>query len=451
MNIALLGLIFLAALVATLTRGPAVAFAVVYLPTLLLFNLVVPFSLSGLTDATADVAAVYGILLGLLPHLGERLPFKLILLDWVLIAMGASQIVTSITTAVFYTGVSTGSSVLVTMLVPYFLARAMIASPEARRLALEAVIAVAVFLGIIALIEARLWPYFFSRLMIATGLAGPSGDFVYHRYGFMRARATFVHPIDFGNVAVELIGMTLFLAATTASGTRRFGVKLAVGALAACVLASISFTAFVGLAALLAVFLLIRHSPLVRRHLGAVAILGILGGVAMTTYLLGVDVNFDRGAGIGESSLMNRAMIVQRGLQVGLDAGPFGRGANITRDELQLESVDNSYLLALIRNGWVYLALMLAIPVVIGAGASRALCSPRGRAAPFPLAILVASVFGTMAGMYTVWFGFTYAILFMVLLGLTNGTIQLYLAGAAAPARSRVPATSRATPFGHPA
>lgn len=435
MNAAIIALIFFLALGLTLTRGAGVAFALVYLPTLLLLNQLRPFPLPGLTDPTADVAAVYGIMLGLLPRLGERLPIRWNALDWIMVALVGSRVLTAMTTHSFYGGISTGSGLMVTMLLPYLLARAAVADAAARQIALKVLVGCGIAFGLMAAIEARLWPYYFSRLMISAGLFDSPGELVYYRYGLFRARVMFIHPIDFGNVAIEMLGMLLFFAATIQGALRRPSVQLAAVALLGGAMLSISYTAFVALGMGVATFLVVRNGT-IQRNLVWVAVIGLLGGVAVSMYLLQINVAFDE-KGLAEASLMNRAMIMQHGLPVALDAGPFGFGNNVDMERLKIESIDNSYLLSLISYGWVYLLLMLAIPLAMCWGASRAFRSPQGRARPLPLVLLVTTTLAIMVAMYTVWFGFAYAIIFMLILGLTNGTIQLY---CQAPAPAPLPA-----------
>jgi hypothetical protein len=72
-----------------------------------------------------------------------------------------------------------------------------------------------------------------------------------------------------------------------------------------------------------------------------------------------------------------------------------------------------------------------------------------------PLAAAAATVMGLMIAMYTVWFGFIYAVLWVVMLGFCTTLTDMYLAYDPARAqrrgfpvivRRRVPAGSAASP-----
>lgn len=432
MNAPILIFIFALAFVVTLTRGGRMGFATVYLPALILMNLLRPIPLPGFTDMTAPVAATYGILLGMLPHLGEKLPYRLNLLDGLVFAMLSSPIITTWLTVDLHECISVASGVLITMIVPYMLARSIVTDVPSRRAAMWSVSICALLLAAMAAVEARLWPYYFSRLMISAGLVDNISDFVYHRYGLFRARTTFIHPIDFGLASVALLGILIYLASTIRGSLHRWSIRIALLALAGCALMAISYTSIVAMLAGAAVFMF-QRMRFIRRHVIVVLFAGMLAAAGAAGYLLQYDVG-DMEAQTIEGSISTRAQIMQIGLPAAMDAGPFGYGKNIPRSDVSLASVDNGYLLAWLRYGYVNLIFMLAVPLVLFWRAGHAFRSARGQSTPIPLALLIAAVSAMLAGMYTVWFGFTYATLFVLLVGLTSSTLELY--EQAVPARA---------------
>src|SRR5204863_7053065 len=121
-----------------------------------------------------------------------------------------------------------------------------------------------------------------------------------------------------------------------------------------------------------------------------------------------------------ENSMYIRAKIVQNSWPFAQTAGALGYGNKIRKSQLDLDSVDNPYMLFIMRRGWVFLCLFLVIPVVVAIRSSIAFARAHLFAQRFPLIVAVAAVFGTMIAMYTVWFGFVYAILWMMMLAISQ-------------------------------
>ena len=155
----------------------------------------------------------------------------------------------------------------------------------------------------------------------------------------------------------------------------------------------------------------------------------IVGGFAFTQHLITVDLSKVVRPTMTDSavdgSYYMRTVIVQNAWEgAGKDAGFFGFSDQMdSRRSLGLESVDNSYMLFLIRRGWVHLRLALGVG---GAWvAAQMLRNARGHAARTPPAALAASLIGTYAAMYTVWFGFVYAELWTATLAIAVTMYQV--------------------------
>jgi hypothetical protein len=129
-------------------------------------------------------------------------------------------------------------------------------------------------------------------------------------------------------------------------------------------------------------------------------------------------------------------------------AGFFGWGNTIRHSQLALESVDNSYVLFTMRRGFVFLMLFLAVPVALGWRSRKAFANARHKMQYLPLAAALASILGIMTAMFTVWFGFAYSVLFMIMIGVANSMMDALIIGPPkgriAPARRTVAHAPRA-------
>jgi hypothetical protein len=139
-----------------------------------------------------------------------------------------------------------------------------------------------------------------------------------------------------------------------------------------------------------------------------------------------------------QDSMFIRALIVQNSMPFVSRAGLFGWGNTIRHSDLALESVDNSYMLSTMRRGFVYLFLFLMIPVVLAIRSIKAFRRARFRAQVLPLAAGLSIVIGIMAAMYTVWFGFAYSILWIMMVGLTASMMDVLIDGPPAAATAAV-------------
>ena len=76
----------------------------------------------------------------------------------------------------------------------------------AQKLALMALVGSILVSSLFAVIDFRLWPNSYERLLEPLGLGTPI-HYVLRRFGFNRAMGTFHHPIDLGNSAAIVLGL----------------------------------------------------------------------------------------------------------------------------------------------------------------------------------------------------------------------------------------------------
>jgi hypothetical protein len=435
MSFLFIGILFLAAIFLTLQRGAAITFALLYLPILLLFSSVRRIGLPGLPDMSSTYAIIYGIFCALVLKGGEPFPIKWNIVDTLMVLMVGVIVIGAIANDKLWTGVNAAGEQFLGFLAPYFLARVAFQNAEARRIALRSCLIAAFVIAFFALIEVRLRPYFYSRMLKPLGLFTATNTMVLHRFGLMRALTTFNHPIDMGNGCLLLTGLIAIFATTTKVGLRNFWVRLGLCAALGSAFCSLSFTAFMGLFSAIGLFVLFWYFRFSMRVLPLVYIAIFLGGLAATTYMNSMKLSEETPEDASlSSSLWMRATIVQNCWPFCADAGALGWGKKIKKDQLDLESVDNSYLLFIMRRGWLFFAVFMCIPLALcyrGAKAYARTWSPHQR---LPLIVGVTTVLAIMVAMFTVWFGFVYSILWVITMGLVGSIIDKILAVQTAPA-----------------
>jgi hypothetical protein len=235
-----------------------------------------------------------------------------------------------------------------------------------------------------------------------------------------------------GNASILLAMFIGVFASTTSVGLKNWWVRLGLLAAVGSSISSLSFTSFMGIAACIAGVGVIWMMPKLGKLMPlAVACMFLVGGI-VTNKLLNTNVERESeqmGATVTDS-VMVRAMIVQNSWPFVSDSGYFGWGNTIRRSVLNLDSVDNSYILFTMRRGMVFLGLFLLIPVLLAWRARKAFKLIYLPQQYQPLALGLAGVLGIMVSMYTVWFGFVYSVMWMMLLAFTNSMIDVILYGA---------------------
>lgn len=418
-SVLLLGLLFTASAYLTVTQASTRAFVWVFLPSTLLLLLIPPLNVPLLPDIDQGAACMYGVLVGLLIKGGERWGLRWTVIDTLMIALAATQVVTAVSTEKLWTGVSATGSLTLSWVLPYLLARVTFHDAVARRQALYVGATTMIAVGLIALVEMRLAPFAYSRLLEPLGIVSAQNTFVYHRFGLFRPQVGFQHPIDLGNAGVLMAAMLTLFAVTTGTRLTQPRVALGIAASLGLAAASLSFTSYAGLGAAMTAFAVLYYFPWTRQLIVPTILLAVLGVVLFTARLLAIDLErFEVEGGTFAASLWIRTLIVQNSWEFARDAGLFGFGKTIGQRDLDLASVDNSYMLFILRYGWLFLVGWISMVVLMGARAAQALSVARGDHERLPVIAAVAGICGTLAAMYTVWFGFAYSTLFIVLVGL---------------------------------
>ena len=432
--------IFIAAFATTFWAGVPGAFAYVMLPALLLVYTVAPVEIEKLPDLTTLAAVGYGVVAGLIAR-GEMPRLRWTLIDTLVVTLSALSVINAVYSEVLWTGVNRSGTEFFEWLLPYFMGRITFAHPHYRLRAAQVLTGLAAFLALVALWEMRVRPLFFSRdILTPFGLTTAAYEMVLRRFSFFRAQVSFSHPIDLGNGGALLGCMILVLATTTGRRLTTPWVFAGVACAGVMTLASLSFTSFVAVAGIVALYFLARTTRLAGYALLPISAAVILGYVVLTASLLAEPLEKpDDPTQTLNSSYYIRHLIVQYTWPYVVTSGPLGHGDVVGAREMGLESVDNAYMLFAVQRGWLYVGTFLFLLVVVGLYGGRALLRVESGAARTPLAAGIGGIVGTMLGMYTVFFGFVYARLFMILLGLTVTMCQRAMEKTADPAHAAGP------------
>lgn len=419
--------ILISAIYTTVRRGPGAALVWVLLPCVMLLHEVKPLKISILPDFDAISAVSYGVLAGLL-LVGRlpRLPWHVF--DFFAIAIVVSLSMTSISQGSLWTVVSTIGNETLQWLVPYYMARHTFADPILRRQATIVLASCLLVVGALALIEMRLKPFFYSRSLDMFGVIRTTNKMVLKRFALFRAQTSMAHPIDLGNVGVLAATVLVALAKTSGITLKKWWMIGALISCGFCVLGSLSFTSFSMAAAAMLIYVVLRYFPRSENFLLPGAIAAVLAAIFITGWLLTYDYLGARSKTDDtaiESSFLIRIEIIQKSWVFAETAGFFGHGDNISKRELQLDSVDNSYMLFIMKRGWIYLSIWLIQILTIAFIGYRMLLVARTPFLRIPAAAAVTGLLATFVAMYTVWFGFAYSILFLLLLGMTATMSQI--------------------------
>jgi hypothetical protein len=431
-------ILLIAALMITVRRSGVWAFTTLYIPAVILVSNTKKIMLPGIPDIDALFGIMYGILGGIVIKGGEPLNFRFGVADAIMVALSCGAVISASVTEKIWTGVNMIGIEFLGFLMPYFLARAMFLDPAARRRALWIFVCIIIALGFFALIELRLWPFWLSRQLKPLGLFVGQNTMVMMRFHFFRTQVTFHHPIDTGNACMLIAALIAVLALTTSVGLRNNWVRFAIFTALCVSFSSLSYSSWFGTLAAIGMLGVLLTMPIFGRVLPLFFVVLLAGGIYMSLRLenmvLGERENI--GQTIQDSTWV-RAQIMQNCWPFAADAGAFGYGQTLDKSDLALESVDNSYILYTLRRGFVGLTLLLAIPLVLTWRASGVYSRYAGKAQRLPVAVAVTALLGIMVAMFTVWFGFVYASLWVVLLGITHSMLDVLLVGPPVPAASR--------------
>ena len=419
--------IFLTAFVVTIRLGIAGTFAYVLLPAVLLLFTISPLEIYKLPDVSTLSAVGYGTVAAYFVKGGEPLGIRFNFVDAIMVALSLIAIVSAVAAEQIWTGVSTFGSEALEWVLPYFMARVAFAHREWRLPTAKVLVGIACALALIALIEMRFDPLFFSRRVLRPfGLTTSAYELVLKRFALFRAQATFSHPIDLGNGGALLACMILVLAGTGGRSLRTPWVLAGVVASCVMIAASISFTAIVAIGGVAALFAVCRLSRYAGLALLPAAILVMVGYAGLTQHFVDTPLpvrEYTEEATLSDSANI-RQLIVQSAWPYASTAGFFGYGRTVSARDMGLQSVDNGYLLFIISRGWLYFGAFVLLLFAVAATGGRAIARIADGTARTPVAAGVAGIMGIMMGMYTVFFGFVYARLFVILLGLTVSMCQ---------------------------
>lgn len=427
-----LGSIFIWTLFVTLRWGLSRTLAYAYLPAMLFFFLVPPVSLPGIPNLTSATAVGYAASAALLVRYRDLKVIKFNAIDaLVLLMLIPPAISVGINTGA-WDSISQTGELFFRWILPYFLARVALPDPVARRHTLWVLCICAILIGFMAAYEARLSPYFVSRQLKARGLSAIIGNQqVLYRYGLARALVTMGQPIDLGVCGV-LVG-TMILILTPASGYRIWNRLPLIGLCGAggMVLFSVSFTAWVAMVVAFGAYAVLSWRKW-GAYLTVPMMLALMGSmVYLTDVLLNEQVPYNRPEGDpAELSKWIRVRIVQDSWPIVMESGWFGLGRyGVPVESIGVGSVDNAYLLFIMLNGWTYLVLWGVLALVIAIKGARALS--RAADVPtmrYPMAAALAGTMAVFFAMYTVYYGFVYAVLLCVVFGMLASMTQLFAA-----------------------
>lgn len=431
-------LIFASSTYLTWRRGVAWAFACVYIPVLVFLSATKSISLPLLPDMTSQFAVGYGVLAGLVLRGGERVPFRLNVLDVLMVALwlvaaGAAGAAEGMEMAR-----NTIGDGFFDWLTPYFLARWSFVSTQGRRAALWSCCTCAIIVALMSPVElSRFQPQFWSRLLDQFGLYTPANSMPLYRFGLARAQTTFHQPMDQGNCGMLLAGLIAIFASTTAVGLRNGKTLLGLGAAVFVSLASLSFSAFANIAAGAGAYAALRFMPSLARGSVVYVMLGILAGLGVTGHLLKrpLGERDDRFGQTVDDSMYMRTRIVQESMPVVLDAGWSGYGKDGVEGELKnrspdkdyIKSIDNTYLLMIMQRGWPYFLLFMLIPFYVAWRTMAVWAVAPADSQRIPVAAATAVIFSIMIVMYTIFFGFVYSKLWLVMLGVFSTLTDVLL------------------------
>jgi hypothetical protein len=441
MNAFLIGIIFLIGLVVGVTRGPAWVFVLVYLPSILLFSQVQEMNNVPHLPISCVTAPLYAMLVTL-PFGTGVFKLKWSSVDTIFALLLVSGTITAWSTALFETGVNTFRGDLLVWMLPYYTARVVFQDWQIRRLAVYVLVPVLAFITLVALYEARFYPYAYLHTLQNMGMGNRVSPMAYNRFGFFRVAATVEHPIYFGNMCVVLAGMLAVLTTTCGLKLKNPLVLGGIGAALLCVLLSFSFTPYLGIISSAAIVVILMFAPWTRKLLipGTLAVVAGLFAFTYNVATTPLPPKPDSSLDI-EGSLWTRKLIIHEAWQLAESAGPFGHGfqADYSTDEdFDLASVDNSYMQFTMTRGWVYTALWISIGIFFSFRMTRAFLAVQHKKQIFPLAVATAVALGLMLSMYTVWAGALYTTIWAILLGLGN-TLAEQVIEAAKPVRAGFP------------
>lgn len=414
----------------TFLRSVPATFTYVLLPSLLLVFNVPLVNVPVIPDLNALTAVGYGTMAAFLLKGGEPLRFRLHIIDVIVIVLSIVAAVSNAFAENLWGGVSKFGQDFFGWLIPYFMARMTFVQPLYRLRSAQVLAGLAMFIAPFALWEARMDPTFYARkIMQPFGLTVVAWELVLKRFGYARAQASFSHPIDLGIGGAIVACLIVVLATTTGRKLTTPWVLAGLCASALMSFCSLSFTSFVAVGGIVAIFVMARTTRWASVLLLPMSILVVIAYIQFTAYLINTPPDRpETEEEVYGSSYYMRHVIIQQSWPEAESAGWFGHGTTWDVEVTGLRSLDNAYLLFIIRHGWLYFGVFLVLLTAVNIYAGIAVSQVRDGRARTPVAAAAGGLIGTMLGMYTVFFGFVYARLFIILLGLAVTMFQMVFA-----------------------
>lgn len=420
MPIVLNVLLMLASFSVTVFRGPAACFAIIFLPIAFFFPLLPRVDVQGFPDPNAFVSIGYGVLLATFVR-GLPKGLRWSVIDSFMLFLYGLIVLNNLLHKSTWDGISAMGNDLLGWLVPYYLGRCLLIDPVHRRMAVYTLSWCLAGLCVIALYEARLAPYGYSRFMESVGLmADVTNREVFYRFGLARPQAGLNHPIDLGNMCVLGGTMLVALAFIARVSIRSNTFLMGISAAAVGTAISLSFTSYMAGFMAVAIFGTFLLWPMARQLIVPVTLAVAVFLCLYTGSLMLVDTSY-RSPNLSElgNSLFTRTQIVQEAMKYAYGAGLFGYGKDNAERMISVYSVDNAYMLFILNYGWLWLAGFIGLAVSLAFKLQLAAKAAVTDTERMPIYAMCAGVLGMLVAMYTVWFGFTYSIFWTVGVGFT--------------------------------
>lgn len=426
---------FAVALYFALFEGVGVCFAFCYLPALMFTRAVRGYTLhGGLPDLTPANVTVLAMVIGALLRFGQGTRIRWSLMDLIALFIPIISIISAINTENWHTGYDEFSKQFFGWWVPYFVARYSFRSEAVREKFFWALAASMLILLPFVFIELRLWPHFYADWLQKFGVGVSSDGRAEMRLGLFRSGVSFTYCIYFGDACVSIIGLLLVLAATTRVGLRNWVLRAAVAAAVFGLFASLSFGPWSAAFAAGAIFLLLRYARLFRYLLAPLVLLAAVAMVVITWQLAIAPLGLRPHDGSYGDSFWVRRLILHNTWDLASTAGYFGWGRIAPLDMINLDSVDNAYILFAMCRGWIYVSLWIAIPFAVALRVGKAMRVYRASQAHiFPLSVGAAMALGVSLAFYWVWAGWAgepYTMLWMIGIALTMSVCDYCLEAA---------------------
>ena len=426
MNKVLFLFLFVGAFQSMVRHGVGKTFAYWLLPALMLVFFAKSMSMPGIPNLTSTNMVLYGVACGLPFCWQELRKIRWNMLDSAaLLVLIPVAITTTLSTGDLKLGQRETMETACRWIFPYFMARIAIQDAEARRATLRVVCILTIIIGMVTAVECKLKPNLASRVLERLQWNTVANDGVLTRWGLARAMATAGQPIDLG--CMGALAGTIILILLPATGTSWKNPLPLCGILGAGAMSfgSVSNTAWGATAiAFIAFYLLTR--PNLGKWVVLPVLLLMLGTMFyLSNSMLNEPYNQERPEGALASSRWIRVKIMQDAWPQASTAGWFGWGAQLDTTKIGIGSVDNSYLLFVLQTGWFSLTVWLVMLIVMAMKGSAALSRAGPMSERAPVAAALAGLLGIVFAMYTVFFGFTYAVMFHIVLGMLSSMCQL--------------------------